>query len=54
MPPTITENTEVVLAPDAYAWDEDEFVEIFTCYVKIGDEVIGICKDGGGGIYTRV
>lgn len=34
-------DSDVQLFPEIYAWDKDEFDEIFETYTILGDEVIG-------------
>ncbi len=46
-------NSEVHNLPHIYAWDEDEFDEIFDSYTKLGDEVIGRYKGVTTTLYTK-
>ncbi len=39
--------------PYIYAWDEDEFDEIFDSYIKLGDEVIGRYRGCKTTLYTK-
>jgi hypothetical protein len=50
----ITEDTEVLLFPDVYVWDEDELEKAFVSYVRIGDGIVGCLRDGSAWIYTRM
>lgn len=45
--------SEVQLFPDIYAWDEEEFDEIFDSYIKFGDEVIGRYRGDTATLYTK-
>lgn len=46
-------DSKVQAFPDIYAWDEDEFDELFDSYTKLGDEVIGRYRGITTTLYTK-